>query len=1167
MGTVTFECKNGELRSLEGVYYIPTLRNNIISLGQHTEKGNRIAIKGDWLWVYDTQDILLMKVRKSPNRLYKILLNSPKDLCLLSKKEEMSSLWHNRLGHVNYHALSLMSKERMVEGMAKIVQTEEICSGCLISKQAPKKFPSKSQFLCGPILELIHGDLCGPILPETASGKRYFFLLVDDFSRYMWVYFLHNKSEALNAFKIFCSLVERGPSKKVRVLQTDRCGEFMSKEFNDYCGKTGIKRHFTAPYTPQQNGVIERRNRTVVEMSRSCLKDMKLPSFLWGEAVRHSIYLLNRFPTRALSGGTPYEAWNEKKPHIGYIRVFGCVAHIKIPSQQLKKLDDRSKQVIHLGKDPGTKAYRLLDPHTNKIHVSRDVMFEEDKALMWDELECTNDTCKEGFSVEGFPGPVESDEETEVNEEEDINSEGSETLDSPGDTQGGESSRTAASPSSELIQHSSYNLESENYDDSVEPKRSKKLFDIYNETEETQLEEELYLMGVKEPVNFKQAVKKKEWKEAMEREMNSIEENKTWRLTEPPKGKKIIGYAQEYGVDFDEIYAPVTRLETVRILLALAAKSEWQVHHLDVKTAFLNGEICEDVYVTQPEGFEINGKETMVYKLLKALYGLRQDPRAWYAKLNACLDQLGFQRCSSEHGVYTRTKGEEKLIVAVYVDDLLITGNNVEGIENFKLQMSQNFEMTDLGKLNYYLGIEVEQGDGCIKLSQTGYARKIIEKAGMMGCNPTKYPMDPKEQIDKDEGGKAVDVTQYKSTIGGLRYLVHTRLDIAYAVGIASRYMEKPTMVHQNAVKRILRYVQGTLHFGLVYSKSNGNNIVTGFADSDLAGNMDDRRSTGGMCFYLNESLVTWVSQKQRCVALSSCEAEFMAATAAACQAIWMRNVLSQITTEEVGPIVLYIDNKSAIDLAKNPVFHGRSKHIHVRYHFIRECVERGDVVLKHIASEYQKADILTKALTTVKFERMRSLLGIKDLQREQMDAWELWNSFRILCEHHSQLSIALDIFDSSITNPLSRQRPMMYQDPNVQYAPVQSRVTTNPVQQKITDSRMHMQQQYQHSGYLLPTQYYPQRHPQLQQPQFIHADSQYVQHLPMGGVPMQAYYRVYSSKQLQQYPVYYVPARQTQAYNMPVQQADYSEVAGTAPETTAQLYNGIYIFVLHIER
>ena len=210
-------------------------------------------------------------------------------------------------------------------------------------------------------------------------------------------------------------------------------------------------------------------------------------------------------------------------------------------------------------------------------------------------------------------------------------------------------------------------------------------------------------------------------------------------------------------------------------------------------------------------------------------------------------------------------------------------------------------------------------------MKQTGYTKKLLKQAGLSECNPTKYPMDPKEQLTKDDGGKRVDTTNYKSLVGGLRYLVHTRPDVAFAVGMVSRYMEAPTVMHLNAVKRILRYVRGTAELGLVYSKENGNNILTGFSDSDLASHVEDRRSTGGMVFYLNENLITWVSQKQRVVALSSCEAEYMAATAAAYQSIWLKNVLQQVTGEEIGPVELYIDNRSAINLAKNPVFHGRS--------------------------------------------------------------------------------------------------------------------------------------------------------------------------------------------------------------------------------------------------
>ncbi|XP_074336190.1 secreted RxLR effector protein 161-like [Apium graveolens] len=224
-----------------------------------------------------------------------------------------------------------------------------------------------------------------------------------------------------------------------------------------------------------------------------------------------------------------------------------------------------------------------------------------------------------------------------------------------------------------------------------------------------------------------------------------------------------------------------------------------------------------------------------------------------------------------------------------------------------------------------------------------------------------------------------VDTTLFKSLVGGLRYLVHTRPNITFLVGIVSRFMEKPTTVHLNAAKRILRYMKGTLNFVLVYLKNSRNNVLTGYSDSDLAGKIKDRKSTGGMVFYLNESLIICVSQKQRCVPLSPYEAEFMAATTAACQEIWLRNLLSQITCEDIGPVVLYIDNKSAIDLAKNPVFHERSKHIDIHYYFIRECVEKGEIIVKYVSTYMQQADTLTKALTVVKFEKMRRLLGIKD--------------------------------------------------------------------------------------------------------------------------------------------------------------------------------------------
>ncbi|XP_074376971.1 secreted RxLR effector protein 161-like [Apium graveolens] len=251
----------------------------------------------------------------------------------------------------------------------------------------------------------------------------------------------------------------------------------------------------------------------------------------------------------------------------------------------------------------------------------------------------------------------------------------------------------------------------------------------------------------------------------------------------------------------------------------------------------------------------------------------------------------------------------------------------------------------------------------------------------MSDCNPVRYPMEPKLLLHKDENGEPVNPKEFKSIIGGLRYLVHTRLDIAYAVGVVSRFMQRPTMLHLSAAKRILRYVRGTLDFGLVYKAGKGNYLLAGYSDSDLAGCVDDRKSTGGVAFYLDDSLITWISQKQRCVALSSSEAEFMAARTAACQGIWLQRVLSYISDVEPGPVILYIDNRSAVDLAKNPVFHGRSKHIDIHYHFIRECVEQGLIKIKYVSTNEQRADILTKALSVAKFEKMRNLLGVKQLK------------------------------------------------------------------------------------------------------------------------------------------------------------------------------------------
>jgi hypothetical protein len=437
------------------------------------------------------------------------------------------------------------------------------------------------------------------------------------------------------------------------------------------------------------------------------------------------------------------------------------------------------------------------------------------------------------------------------------------------------------------------------------------------------------------------------------------------------------GYVQKQGIDFEEVFAPVARMESVGVLLAVAAHNGWHVHHMDVKCAFLNGELSEEVYVSQPPGFTAEGEEGKVLRLHKALYRLRQAPRAWNEKLDTSLEELGFTKCRSDHALYTRLKNEQRLVVGVYVDDLLIMGQSVEEVTQFKKEMQRIFRMTDLGTLSYYLGIEVRQSSQGMELRQERYALKLLEKTGMLSCNGSDTPMEPRLELSKRSTAPAVDPTQYRSIIGGLRYLLHTRPDLTFSVGFLSRFMECPKTDHQAALKRILRYVTATANYGLQYKRGEGNLKLVGYSDSDLAGDIDDRRSTTGAIFFLGRSPVSWLSQKQKDVAKSSCETEYMASATAAAQAIWLRRLLEEVLGFPAQPTTILMDNTAAIALAKNPVHHERSKHIDVKFHFTRECVERGDIKLEQIGTADQLADTLTKALGKKLFQKICRKIGV----------------------------------------------------------------------------------------------------------------------------------------------------------------------------------------------
>jgi len=376
--------------------------------------------------------------------------------------------------------------------------------------------------------------------------------------------------------------------------------------------------------------------------------------------------------------------------------------------------------------------------------------------------------------------------------------------------------------------------------------------------------------------------------------------------------------------------------------------------------------------------FIIKGQEKKVYKLKKALYGLKQGPRTWNSRIDNYFMQQGFMRCPDEHSLYAKANSHgEVLFVCLYVDDLMFTGSSHSMIQDFKLSMKKEFEMTDLGLMKYFLGIEMQQGEDGIFISQSKYAKEILEKFAFEDCHPIDTPVEFGLKLTKEGEGKLVNPTYFKSLMGCLRYLTCTRPDILFGVGLVSRFMETPRTSHLKAARRILSYIKGTVDHGLFYSQNHNLELV-GFSDSDWAGSREDRRSTTGFVFYLGDAAFTWSSKKQSIVALSTCEAEYIAAAACVCHAIWLRRLLERMTLKQEEATKIYIDNKSAIALAKNPVHHERSKHIDTRFHFIREHVKMKEVELHHKSSSDQVADIFTKALKTDAFQKLRKKLGVQ---------------------------------------------------------------------------------------------------------------------------------------------------------------------------------------------
>jgi transposase InsO family protein len=989
MGDIQLETDIGCKLVLKDVRHVPEMRFNLISIWKLDDEGYHNYLGGGQ-WKLSKGSLSLAKGKKISS-LYKTDARLVKGDAVVVENENSTELWHKRLGHMSEKGLQILAKEQLLPNNKGMSLTP--CTHCLIGKQRRVSFQKSSSSRKENILDLVHTDVC-TMNTKTLGGALYYVTFIDDHSRKVWVFALKTKDQVLDVFKVFHMKVERETGKQLKCVRADNGGEYRGP-FEEYCRSHGIRLEKTVPKTPQHNGVAERMNRTICERIRCMLSHAKLPKPFWGEAMRTAVDLINLSPSVPLDGDIPQRVWTGKDVSFEHLRVFGCRAFVHIPRDERSKLDSKVKQCIFMGYGHEEFGYRLWDPVNKKIIRSRDVVFFEDQTI--EDLDQKKEESLNKYCVDlgpVVPTYVMHDEHTGDVQEEHV------------DTVGENGEPTIDNVESE--EH----LEQASSEPTTETQLRRSTRDR-QPSRKYSANEYVLLSDRGEPESYQDAMQhdqKKQWLEAMQDEMKSLHENHTYDLVKLPKGKRALknkwvfrckiepnrsqprykarlvvkGFSQKKGIDFDEIFSPVVKMSSIRVVLSLAAKMNLEIEQLDVKTAFLHGDLEEEIYMEQPEGFSAKGKEHLVCRLKKSLYGLKQAPRLWYKKFDSFMVDHGYDRTTSDHCVFVKKFSDgEFIILLLYVDDMLIVGRDTSKIDKLKKELSKSFSMKDLGSAKQILGMKISRDRKSEKLwlSQESYIEKVLDRFNMSKAKPVSstlaghLKLSSKQSPTSEEEKEEMKKVPYASAVGSLMYaMVCTRPDIAHAVGVVSRFLSNPGKEHWAAVKWILRYLRGTSRVCLCFG--NGKQVLDGFTDADMAGDIDSRKSTSGYLITYSGGAVSWQSRLQKCVALSTTEAEYIAITEAAKELLWMKKFLQELGLQQER-YVLYCDSQSAIHLSKNSTFHSRSKHIDVRYHWIRDALDEKLIHIEKIHTDDNGSDMMTKSLPMQKLEICRIAAGL----------------------------------------------------------------------------------------------------------------------------------------------------------------------------------------------
>ena len=946
-----------------------------------------------------------------------------------------AKLWHARLGHLGWSNLERLPG--MVDGLdlaaadfQAAASDGTVCADCLAGRQQRAPRTSSTSARATRPLQRLHVDLCGPVI-MSFGGSSYMMVVLDEATRYSEVRLLAHKSDAAAQLLQVVGKWERITGHRVAAIRSDRGGEWNSNSLQQELASRGIQQELTAAYSPESDGAAERLNRTLLEKVRAMLSYAEVPPTFWGECAAYANTLRNVSPVRGLSV-TPHEAFHGTRPDVACLRVFGCLAYTHVAAELRKKLDSKTARGILLSVDPVSKLCRVWVDR--EVHVYRDVVCDE-TAVGWADIigpargeagrrygedpedyedlyPGGNSGSHVGGAAKGPLGPAGGQEGSPANDagpagpgtaaaEDSEQQELAGGVDKPAGADSGQQPAAVGMDG----QQAAGEQPAADSQQQQQPRRSER---VSAPPERFGAWRAYAGSAILEPRTVSEAMsgpQRDAWFAAMQEEIEALSLKTTWELGQAPPGAKVLpckwvfklklnadgsvdrykarlvagGHRQVPGVDVDDVFAPVARYESLRALLALVAAGDLELGSVDISNAFLNGQLEQPVYMRQPEMFS-SGQPGEVCILRKTLYGLKQAPREWFAVLAGALRGMGAQQSDYDQALWTLGSGADQVTVLHWVDDLLIAGPTLASVDNVKKYLLKLFKGRDLGEATEYLGLKIERDRKArtLKISAPKHVEALLAKYGLQQAKGKDVPISPGADVGRrrPEEPPLAHHSLYMEAVGSLLYIAGTcRPDISLAVSLLAKAMADPAERHWGLLKGVLRYLAGTRVHGIIYGLGEG---VHGYTDADYAGCTDTRRSRSGYVFLAAGGAVSWLSKGQPVVALSTAESEYVAAAAAAKEAVWLKRLTAGVgLVSSKGALVLYGDNQAALAIAANDSDSPKTKHIAVRYHFLRQQTADGVLQLCFVPSADNTADIFTKPLDKEKFSKFRAMLGV----------------------------------------------------------------------------------------------------------------------------------------------------------------------------------------------